>query len=95
METGNGPLLGGHIVIVESGGKGARAVASFDKTTGALRWTSHDDQIVYSSPIPIEFNGRRQIVVMTKREVIGLDLKGQLHPTVRSSRRRPFSWPPT
>lgn len=71
------PLLIGDMVIIESGGKGARAVAAFDKKTGALRWTSHEDQIVYSSPLPIEFKGRQQIVVMTKREVIGLDLKGQ------------------
>ena len=71
------PLLVGDMVIVESGGKGARAVAAFDKKTGKLRWTSHADQIVYSSPIAIEFNGRQQIVVMTRREVIGLDLKGQ------------------
>lgn len=71
------PLLIGDLVIIESGGKGARAVAAFDKKTGTLRWTSHEDQIVYSSPLPIEFNGRQQIVVMTKREVIGLDLKGQ------------------
>jgi len=71
------PLLIGDMVIIESGGKGARAVAAFDKRTGALRWTSHEDQIVYSSPLPIEFKGRQQIVVMTKREVIGLDLKGQ------------------
>ena len=71
------PLLIDDMVVIESGGKGARAVAAFDKKTGALRWTSHEDQIVYSSPLPIEFKGRRQIVVMTKREVIGLDLKGQ------------------
>jgi outer membrane protein assembly factor BamB len=71
------PLLIGDLLIIESGGKGARAVAAFDKKTGALKWTSHEDQIVYSSPLPIEFNGKQQIVVMTKREVIGLDLKGQ------------------
>ncbi len=71
------PLVIGDMVIIESGGKGARAVAAFNKKTGALQWTSQEDQIVYSSPLPIEFKGKQQIVVMTQREVIGLDLKGQ------------------
>jgi outer membrane protein assembly factor BamB len=71
------PLVEGDLVVFESGGKGARAVAALDKRTGVVRWTAQEDRIVYSSPIRIEIGGRRQIVAMTQREVVGLDLAGR------------------
>ncbi len=71
------PLVVENQLIMEIGGKGPHAVGSFDKKTGKLLWSAQEDQIAYSSPILVEFNGVRQLVFMTKKELFALNLKGE------------------
>jgi hypothetical protein len=71
------PLVLDNQLIVETGGSGARAVSSFDKNTGKLNWSSKEDQIVYSSPQIMDFNGVRQLVFRTKSQLFALDIQGK------------------
>ena len=56
------PLIEGDLLIVEAGGKDEKAIVAFDKKSGDVIWTNHTDAVGYSSPIPIDFGGVRQII---------------------------------
>jgi outer membrane protein assembly factor BamB len=66
-------LIDGNKCIVCPGGPGA-AVVALDKTTGKTIWQGGGSRAMdYSSPILATINGRRQYVVLTKTDLIGLD----------------------
>ncbi|HEV3027394.1 MAG TPA: PQQ-binding-like beta-propeller repeat protein, partial [Planctomycetota bacterium] len=70
------PLLDGDLVLCTPGGpKGS--VAALDKRTGDLVWQSIEwkDLAEYSSLVPTEFAGVRQVVALTAGGVAGLDLR--------------------
>ena len=66
------PLIEGNLLIVEAGGKDEKAIVAFDKTSGDVVWTNHTDEVGYSSPIPIDFGGARQIVFLTSKTLLSL-----------------------
>ena len=66
------PLVLGNKVLVNAGGRNASIVA-LNKETGAVLWKSQSDEAGYSSAIPLEINGRTQVVFFTAQRALGLD----------------------
>lgn len=80
------PLVVGEHLVLESGTGGGGTYVALDKKTGEVRWTALDEPgMTYSSPMTIEVDGRREIVVLTMSEVVGL------LPTGEVSWRHPWS----
>lgn len=71
------PLLVDDLVIVQTGAGSGRSVAAFDRASGAARWSALDDEIGYASPIEIEIDGQRQVLVLTGADLVALSLEGQ------------------
>lgn len=69
------PLLVGDLVIVTPGGKQGTLLA-LNKMTGAKVWQSGDETqgAHYSSPVPAEINGVKQIVQFANKSVFGVTL---------------------
>jgi serine/threonine protein kinase/outer membrane protein assembly factor BamB len=70
------PLLAGDLLLCTPGGpKGS--VAALDKRTGDLVWQSLEwkDLAHYSSLVPAEFGGVRQVVALTGGGVAGIDVR--------------------
>ena len=73
-------LIDGNRVFCTPGGKEGLVVA-LDKLTGATIWTTTglDDKASYCSPTIIPHNGRRILVTVTAKYVVGVDpVKGEL-----------------
>ena len=66
------PLIEGDLLIVEAGGKDEKAIVAFDKKSGNVVWANHTDEVGYSSPIPIDFGGVRQIIFLTSKTLLSL-----------------------
>jgi outer membrane protein assembly factor BamB len=66
------PLIVDDKVVVLPGGGGGKSVVAYNKMTGAPVWKSLDDTQAYVSPMLMNLNGRRQIVVVTSTRVVGL-----------------------
>lgn len=66
------PLLYNGTIIVTMGGPG-QAVAAFNQQTGALVWKAGDFQMAPASPILIDVDGQRQLVLFAGETVAGLD----------------------
>lgn len=68
------PLISGDAVYVQAGG----GVVRMDKKTGEIRWRSLESKdgmmgSAFSSPVLADLAGRRQLVVQTRAELVGLD----------------------
>jgi enterochelin esterase-like enzyme/outer membrane protein assembly factor BamB len=70
---GASPLVAGGVVVVEVGGKKARAVVGFDPATGARRWALGDDVVNYQSPLVLSLGGREQLVAVGDKKLIAVD----------------------
>src|ERR671914_2110026 len=68
------PLVVGEKLLVNPGGPGASVVA-LNKKDGSLIWKSQSDRAGYSSGIPVEINGKTQVVFFTHSRGLGLDLE--------------------
>jgi len=66
------PLFYNGTIIVTMGGPG-QAVAAFNQQTGALLWKAGDFQSAPASPILIDVDGQKQLVVFAGEVVVGLD----------------------
>jgi len=66
------PLFYNGTIIVTVGGSG-QAVAAFDQQTGALAWKAGSFDMAPASPILIDVDGQRQLVVFGGNLVAGLD----------------------
>ena len=66
------PLIEGDLVLVEAGGKDGQAIIAFNKKSGDVVWTTHTDPVGYSSPIPIDFGGVRQIIFLTSKTLLSV-----------------------
>jgi outer membrane protein assembly factor BamB len=80
------PLVAGDLLIVQIGGGDDACLMAFDKMTGQEKWRALGDGVSYAAPIVIEQAGRRVLVAITDKRIVGLDpLTGQLrweHPFV-------------
>lgn len=69
------PLIEENLVIVQPGGTSNNSVIAVDKDTGDLVWSSGSDPPGYASPIVIEAENQRQIIVPTGQSVLSLNPK--------------------
>jgi outer membrane protein assembly factor BamB len=67
------PLIIGNRLLVNPGGPEASIVA-LNKTNGAVLWKSQSEAAGYSSGIPMQVNGKTQVVFFTATRAVGLDL---------------------
>jgi outer membrane protein assembly factor BamB len=65
------PVVTGKMLLVVGGNDG-KALAALDKGTGEVLWASLSDKGGYSTPIPVEVDGVKQIVVLTGQAVVGV-----------------------
>jgi outer membrane protein assembly factor BamB len=66
------PILYDGTIIVSMGGPG-QAIAAFHQQTGALVWKAGDFQTSPASPILIDVDGQKQLVLFAGESVAGLD----------------------
>jgi outer membrane protein assembly factor BamB len=66
------PLIVDDKVIVLPGGTSGKSVVAYNKNTGAPVWKVLNDTQAYVSPMLVELNGRRQIMVVSASRVVGL-----------------------
>ncbi|HEY3860895.1 MAG TPA: PQQ-binding-like beta-propeller repeat protein [Verrucomicrobiae bacterium] len=67
------PLIDGPLLIVFTGAKPGASVLALDKMTGKEVWKALDDPVSNSSPIIINANGRRQLIVWSGSSLSSLD----------------------
>lgn len=67
------PLIEGDLVILQPGGTSDNSVIAVNKDTGKLIWSSGNDPPGYASPIVIEAENQRQIIVPTGQSVLALN----------------------
>jgi enterochelin esterase-like enzyme/outer membrane protein assembly factor BamB len=73
------PLVVGDLVIVQTGGPDGHSLTAFARDTGEPRWSLGDDTVQYQSPALLELGGRRQVVAITDRYLMGIaPEKGEL-----------------
>ncbi len=65
-------LVEGDLLILPVGGGENNAVVAFHKKTGAVVWKSQTDEPGYSSPIAVNVNGVRQILVFSGTALFSL-----------------------
>ena len=66
-------VIDGNKAVVCPGGAGA-AVVALDKTTGKTIWQGGGSRVMdYSTPVVATINGKRQYVVISKTDLIGVD----------------------
>ncbi|MCP4660107.1 MAG: PQQ-like beta-propeller repeat protein [bacterium] len=72
--TGMSPIVVGDLLIAHVGGPRDGALIAFDASSGEVRWRNAEDGPSYASPIVVELQGQRQLVTMTERHIVGVDL---------------------
>lgn len=66
------PLIEGGLCITGVGTEEDGAIAGFRAGSGELAWQLPGREPSYSSPVAVELAGRRQVVVLTRTQVLGL-----------------------
>lgn len=66
------PTVIGDLLVVETGGGDGRSISAFDRETGALRWTTGNDPVVYQSPMALDLGGETLLVAVTNQSLLGL-----------------------
>jgi outer membrane protein assembly factor BamB len=68
------PVLESGLVMVHIGDDRGGAMTAFDAATGQEKWSLKGDGPGYASPIVIELEGKRQLVTLTDRSIISVDV---------------------
>jgi outer membrane protein assembly factor BamB len=77
--TAMSPVLDGGLLFVHVGDDRRGAVLAFDAATGAERWRLDADGPGYASPMVADIAGRRQLVTLTDKSIIGVAVdRGEL-----------------
>lgn len=72
---GASPALSGDTLIIYWDHEGEDFIAAFDKTTGKELWRQpRDESTGWSTPLIVEFNGKKQVVVNATGKVRSYDL---------------------
>jgi outer membrane protein assembly factor BamB len=66
------PLIVDDKVIVLPGGPNGKSVVAYNKVTGEPVWKTLDDQQAYTAPQLVTLAGRRQILIVSAKRVMGL-----------------------
>ena len=70
--TAMSPLVDRGLVIVHVGGHNNGTLNAYDVNTGAVKWHWDGDGPSYGSPIAVDVDGTRQIVVFTQENLVGV-----------------------
>jgi len=72
---GSSPALSGNTLVIYWDHEGDDFIAAFDKTTGNELWRQPRDEATgWSTPLIVEFNGQKQVVVNATKKVRSYDL---------------------
>jgi len=72
---GSSPAVSGDTVVIDWDHEGEDFIAAFDKTTGKELWRQpRDEPTGWSTPLIVEFNGQKQVVVNATGKVRSYDL---------------------
>ena len=67
------PLVTDGLVLVQAGGSEGRLLCAFAPATGELVWSLGEGEAGSASPVAMELAGKRQVVVLNGREILGVD----------------------
>jgi outer membrane protein assembly factor BamB len=70
--TAMSPLVDRGLVILHVGGHNMGTLNAYDVNTGAVKWHWDGDGPSYGSPIAVDVDGTRQIVVFTQEHLVGV-----------------------
>jgi outer membrane protein assembly factor BamB len=73
--AGSSPIVEGGLLLVNVGGKQGYGLVALDPNTGQNIWHGTDEQASYSSPVAATLNGQRDVVFVTRLNVVGVDPK--------------------
>lgn len=71
--TSLSPLIFNGMCIVHLGGKEQGEVISFDLKSGKQKWSCPGDAPSYASPALMKIKGKRQIIVLTAKNLVGIE----------------------
>ena len=72
---GSSPALDGDRLIVNWDHEGESFIVALDKKTGRELWrTPRDEKTTYSTPLIVEYGGKKQIITAGTKKVRGYDL---------------------
>jgi outer membrane protein assembly factor BamB len=66
------PLVVDDKVIVLPGGPAGKSVVAYNRLTGEPMWHALDDRTAYVSPMTVTLAGKRQLLVVTAKRMVGL-----------------------
>jgi outer membrane protein assembly factor BamB len=66
------PLVVDDKLIVLPGGPSGKSVAAYNRLTGEPVWQALDDKASYASPMLVTLAGKRQLLVMTAKRMVGV-----------------------
>jgi outer membrane protein assembly factor BamB len=73
---GSSPALSGDVLVICWDHEGEDFIAAFDKTTGQELWRqARDEPTGWSTPLIVDFNGQKQVVVNATGKVRSYDLR--------------------
>ena len=70
--VGSSPIVIDGLLVINVGGRDASVVA-LDVNSGKEAWRAFDDDASYSSPIEVEIDGARLVVVVTRLNLVGIE----------------------
>jgi outer membrane protein assembly factor BamB len=66
------PVVEGDLLLLDAGGRSDSSVAALDKKTGRTRWTAFSDKPGYSTALPVDIHGVRQVLFFTGRNLVSV-----------------------
>ena len=73
---GSSPVLSGNVLAINWDHEGESFVAAFNKMTGEEIWKQSRDEITsWASPIVVEHDGKKQLIIAGTNRIRGYDLK--------------------
>jgi outer membrane protein assembly factor BamB len=72
--TSTSPIIVDGLAITQLGGEGNGAIIACDLATGDERWRCAGQSPEYASPVILSADGARELVTLTDKSVVGVDL---------------------
>lgn len=69
------PLIVDDNVITLPGGPSGHSIAAYNKLTGEPVWSALDDKQAYTSPMLVKLGGKRQLLVVSAKRIMGLTVE--------------------
>jgi outer membrane protein assembly factor BamB len=73
------PAIEGDLLLLEVGGDGENSIVALNKQTAEPVWSTHSDLIGYSTPLAVDFDGKRQYVFVTSQHVVSVAPSGEVY----------------